>query len=163
MDDIRRILVVIRSSENFQKAVHYGIVLAKRHKSKLYVIIAIHNPFGFERWNVPLPFHAIHEEEYRYVKQEAKKDLDEMIKAEKADSVHIEVLVYTGQMVNKEISRVLEQNKIDLLIMCSHKKWRLEHFLFGGIKKEIIEKMPCSSIETSKFACTHRPVTTCSS
>jgi nucleotide-binding universal stress UspA family protein len=162
MDDIRRILVVIKSAENFQKAVHYGIVLAKRHKSKLYVIIAIHNPFGFERWNVPLPFHSVLEEEYRYVKQETEKDLDEMIKAEKADNVHIEVLVYTGQMVNKEISRVLEKNKIDLLIMRAHKKWRLEHFLFGSIKKEIIEKMPCSSIETAKFAFTHRPFTPCS-
>jgi hypothetical protein len=65
-------------------------------------------------------------------------------------------------MVNKEISRVLEKNKIDLLIMCAHNKWRLEHFLFGGIKKEIIEKMPYSPIETAKFARTHRPFTPCS-
>ena len=136
MDDIRRILVVTRSTEHFKKAVHCGIVLSKRHKAKLYVIIAVHNPFGFERWNVPLPFHAVLEEEYRYVKQEAEKDLDDMIKAEKADSVHIEVLVHTGQMVNKEISKVLKEKKIDLLIMCTHNRWSLEHFLFGGTRGE---------------------------
>ena len=159
MDDIRRILVVIRSAEHFKKGVHYGIVLAKRHKAELYVIIAIHNPFDFERLNVPLPFHVVLEEEYRYVKQEAKKDLDKMVKAEKAESVSIEVLVHTGQMVNKEISRVLEEKKIDLLIMCTHEKWRLEHFLFGDTTEEVIKKMPYSPIETAKFVCTHRPVT----
>jgi nucleotide-binding universal stress UspA family protein len=157
MDDIRRISVIIRSADHFQKAVHYGIVLAKRHKAKLYIIMAIHNPFGFESFNVPLPFHAVLEEENRYIKQEAEKDLDEMIKVERADSVDIEVLVHTGQMVNKGISRVLEEKKIDLLIMCTHKKWRLEHFLMGGTKEKIINKMPYSPIETAGFASSHGP------
>lgn len=159
MDDIRRILVVIRSAEHFRKGVHYGIVLAKRHKAELYITIAIHNPFAFERWDVPLPFHAVLEEEYRYVKQEAEKDLDEIIKAEKAESVRIEMLVHTGQIFNKEISRVLEEKKINLLIMCTHEKWRLEHFLFGGTTEDIIKKMPYSPIETARFAYNHRPVT----
>ena len=132
MDDIRRILVVTRSTEHFQEAVHCGIVLAKRHRAELYVILAIHNPFGLKGWTVPLPSHVILEEEYENVQQEVERDLHDMIDAENADSVHIDVLIRTGQMVNREISRVLKEKKIDLLIMCTHKEWHLEHFLFGG-------------------------------
>jgi len=33
---------------------------------------------------------------------------------------------------------------IDLIIMLAHSEWRLEHFLFGRIKEEIIRKTPCS-------------------
>ena len=45
---------------------------------------------------------------------------------------------------NKEVFRVVQEKKIDLLIMRAHMEWRLEHFLFGRSNEEIIRKMPCS-------------------
>ena len=114
MNDIRRILVVTRSSNHCHRVVHYGIVLAKRHKAKLYVIHGIHNPLDLKGWNVPLPSHAVLEKEYENVRQEAEIDLHDMTNAERADSLHIEVLNPTGKMVNKEIIRVVKEKKIDL-------------------------------------------------
>ena len=144
MDDIKRILVVSRSTKYCLKAVHYGILLAKKHEAELYVIHAIHNPFGLEGWNVPLPSHTVLEEEYRNMQQEAKTDLDNMINAEKAGGMPIEVLISTDEPTNKEVFRVVQEKKIDLLIMRAHMEWRLEHFLFGRSNEEIIRKMPCS-------------------
>jgi nucleotide-binding universal stress UspA family protein len=40
--------------------------------------------------------------------------------------------------------KVVKEDNIDLIIMLSHSGWRLEHFLFGRIKEEIIRKTPCS-------------------
>jgi nucleotide-binding universal stress UspA family protein len=144
MDGIKRILVVSRSTKYCRKAVHYGILLAKKHEAELYVIHAIHNPFGLEGWNVPIPSHTVLAEEYESMQQEAKTDLDNMINAEKANGLPIEVLISAGEATNKEVFRVVQEKKIDLLIMRAHKEWRLEHFLFGRSNEEIIRKMPCS-------------------
>jgi len=144
MEDIKRILVVTRTTKYCRKAVHYGILMAKKHEADLYVIHAIHNPFGLEGWNVPLPSHTVLEEEYRNMQEEAKADLDKMIDAEKARGMAIEVLISTGEDTNKAVFRIVEEKKIDLLIMRAHTEWRLEHFLFGRSNEEIIRKIPCS-------------------
>ena len=43
MDDIKRILVVSRSTKNCKKALHHGIALAKQNNAKLYVLHVIHS------------------------------------------------------------------------------------------------------------------------
>ena len=144
MDDIKRILVVSRSTKYCRKAVHYGILLAKKHEAELYVIHNIYNPFGVEGWDVPLPSHTVLAEEYKSMQQDAKTDLDNMINMEKAEGMPIEVLIGTEEPVNKEVFRVVQEKKIDLLIMRAHMEWRLEHFIFGRSNEEIIRKMPCS-------------------
>ena len=144
MDGIERILVVTRSTKYCRKAVHCGILLAKKHEAQLYVIHAIYNPFGLEGWNVPLPSHTVLAEEYKNMQQEARIDLDNMINAEKAGGMPIKVLIGTEEPTNKEVFRVVQEKKIDLLIMRAHAEWRLEHFLFGRSNEEIIRKMPCS-------------------
>ena len=144
MDDIKRILVVSRSTKYCRKAVHYGILLAEKHEAELYVIHAIYNPFGLKGWNVPLPSHTLLAEEYKSMQQEAKTDLDNMINAEKAGGMPIEVLISTEEPTNKEVFRVIREKTIDLLIMRAHEEWLLEHFLFGRSNEEIIRKMPCS-------------------
>jgi universal stress protein A len=143
MDDIKRILVVSRSTKYCQKAVHYGILLARKHEADLYIIHTIHNPFGLEGWNLPLPSITVLEEEYKSMQLEAKSHLDNMINSEKAKGMPIHVFIREGDP-NKEIFRIVEEKKIDLLIMRAHEEGRLEHFLFGRSNEEIIRKMPCS-------------------
>ena len=42
------------------------------------------------------------------------------------------------------IRKVVEEEKIDLLLMPAHEESRLEHFLFGRINDAIIRRLPCS-------------------
>ena len=46
-------------------------------------------------------------------------------------------MIREGEPV-KEILKVIKEENIDLIILLSHSEWRLEHFLFGRIKEEII-------------------------
>ena len=144
MDDIKHILVITRSTKYCKKAIHYGILLAKQHDAKLYVMHAIYNPFGLNGWNIPLPSHTVLAEEYERMQQEAKKDLDDMINAEKAKGLSIEVLISTKETTNKAVFRAIQEKKVDLLVIRAHEEWRLEHFLFGRSNEEIIREMPCS-------------------
>jgi nucleotide-binding universal stress UspA family protein len=143
MNDINRILVVSRSTKYCQKAVHFGVLFARKHDAELYVLHSIHNPFGLEGWNLPLSSLTVLSEEYERMQKEAKSDLDNMINSEKAKGMPINVIIKEGDP-NKEIFKIVEEKKIDLLIMRAHEEWRLEHFLFGRSKEEIIRKMPCS-------------------
>jgi universal stress protein A len=143
MRDINRILVVSKSTKNCQKAVHYGVSLAKNYGAKLYIIHIIHNPFGLRGWNLPLAFLPSLEEEYRKMIQDAKQDLDEIINSEKAKGMSIEDTVIEGEP-RKEIFKFIEEKDIDLLVMSSYEQWHLEHLLFGREIHEIVRRMPCS-------------------
>ena len=53
MEDIKRILVVSRMTKDCRKAVHYGVSLSRKYGADLYVIHVVHDPFGYEGWNLP--------------------------------------------------------------------------------------------------------------
>jgi len=76
MEDVKRILVVSRSTKNCRKAVHYGVSLAKKYGAELYIVHVIHDPFSLEGWNLPIP--SLHEE-YEKLKLGAKEELDRII------------------------------------------------------------------------------------
>jgi universal stress protein A len=143
MRDINRILVVSKSTKNCQKAVHYGVSLAKSYNAKLYVIHLIHNPFGLRGWNLPLAFLPSLEDEYRKMIQDAKKDLDRIVNSERAKGMSIEDTVIEGEP-RKKIFKFIEEKNIDLLVMSAYEQWHLEHLLFGREIDEIVRRMPCS-------------------
>ena len=84
MDDIKRILVVSRSTKNCRKAVHYGISLAKQNNSKLYVLHVIHDPFSVDGWNLPIP--------------SLKQEYEKLVKKARA-----EVVISNCQSINKQL------------------------------------------------------------
>ena len=77
MEDIKRILVVSRSTKDCRKAVHYGVSLSRKYGAALYVMHVVHDPLIFGGWNLPIPSL---EEEYRTMLKEAKKELNAIIK-----------------------------------------------------------------------------------
>ena len=79
MQEVKRILVVAKSTKHCRKAVHMGVMLAKCYGAELYVIHAIYNPFGLKGWNLPIVSRRALEEEYRKTLQDAKTDIDRMI------------------------------------------------------------------------------------
>lgn len=143
MDDIKRILVVSRSTKYCRKAVHYGISLARKYGAELYMLHVIHNPFGLEGLSLAIPSLRTIEEGYKKLQEEAKRELDEIIDRERGKGMPVKVFMREGDP-KEEILSVVEENKIDLLVMLAHEEWRLEHFLFSRSIEAIIRKMPCS-------------------
>jgi universal stress protein A len=149
MEDINRILVVTRSTKYCQKAVHYGVSLARKYGAQLIILHAIHNPFGLEGWNLPLAYRPDLEREYGAMFKTAKVDLDRMIADEKAAGLPIKELVVEGDP-RKKLFEVVKKEKIDLIVMLSYQQWRLEHWLFGRGIDEIVRTMPCSVLLVQK-------------
>lgn len=140
MDDIKRILVVSRSTKHCRKAVHYGISLAKQYNAKLYVMHVIHDPFSVDGWNLPIPSLR---KEYEKLVTKAREEIDHILKSERADGLAIEEWIREGKPAD-EIIAAVKEDKIDLIIMSAHEEGRFEHYLFGRAVEELTRKMPCS-------------------
>ena len=143
MYDIKRILVVSRSTKHCKKAVHYGITLAKENQAKLYVLHVFDDPFGLEAWSLPVVSLKEIQEEYKRMQEKARADLNRIIEAEKDTGISIEVSITDGD-VDERIVHFVKDKNIDLLIMLAHEEGHLEHLLFGRSIDRIIRKLPCS-------------------
>ena len=140
MEDIRKILVVVRTTKECRKAIHYGISLARQFGAELSVIHVVHNPFGLEGWNLPM---VSLEEDYERILKEVKADLDRTIREEKAKGFQIKEIIKDGEPT-EEIVKTVREEKIDLMILQAHEEWKIEHFLFGRSNEELLRRMPCS-------------------
>ncbi len=90
MEDVKPVPVVSRMTKYCKVAVHYGVSLAKRYGAKLSVIHVIHDPFGIERRNIPLPNL---EKDYRRLLKKERQELDEIIANENRSGMQIDVIV----------------------------------------------------------------------
>jgi len=140
MKTFKNILVVSRSTKHCREAVETGISLAHQYGSHLYLLHVIHDPFNLEGWNLPVPsFH----DEYEKMVADARKGLDRMVKIEKDKGLPVTVFVKDG-LPAEEIKKIVDEKKIDLIIMLAHEEGRLEHFLFGRTNDAILRKLPAS-------------------
>ena len=106
MDDVKRILVVSRSTKNCKKALHYGISLAKQFNSKLYVLHVIHDPFSLDGWNLPIPSLK---QEYENFLKKAREDIDRIINSEKAEGLEITEWIRDGKPIEEVLAAIKEE------------------------------------------------------
>lgn len=140
MNDIKRIMVVATDIKHSRETVRYGVSLAKKYGAELVVLHVEHDPFGEDGWN--LPFLSV-EEEYKALLKEAKKNLTNVVLAESTGGLPVKELIREGEPIGV-IRKVVDEEKIDLLLMPAHDESRLEHFLFGRINDVVIRSLPCS-------------------
>ena len=140
MDMFKNILVVSRMVKYDAKVINTGASLARKYGAKLTVIHVVHDPFGIEGWNLPLPNL---EQDYQNLLKKTRGELDKMVGQERKTGIDVEVMLKEGEPT-KEILKTINEKQIDLLIMLAHEEGHLEHFLFGRSNHELVLKMPCS-------------------
>ncbi len=143
MAEFNHILVVSRSTKHCQKAIYYGISLAKKYGAELSIYHSLHDPLGMWEWDLLIPYERTMREEYKKAQQKAKEEIDKIIIAEKAQCMPVKEFIRKGDL-SDEILRIVEEEKIDLIVMLAHERRRLEHHLFDLDIEQIILKMPCS-------------------
>jgi len=146
MENIKQILVVSRMVKYDAKAIHVGASLANKYNAHMAVIHVIHDPFGIEGWNLPMPNLA---KDYKRLLDTTRKELDKIIEQERSGGVEIDVMLKEGEPT-KEILKAVKDRQIDLLIMLAHEEGHLEHFLFGRSNHELLLKLPCSILLIKK-------------
>ena len=143
MEDIKRVLVVSRWTDDCKKAIHYGIACARLLNARMTILQVEHDPLSFRAGTLLLPSLRQVEEEYRAMMAKVKKEVDVIIAREKAQGLAIKQVVKDADPVH-EIVKFVEEEKIDLLIMAAHDETRMEHIFYGRTNREIVRRMPCS-------------------
>ena len=144
--DFRRILVVSRMTKYCKEAVHTGVSLARQYGAELYLVHVIHNPFGIEGWNLPLPSL---EKDYQDLLKESREDMHKLVEAEKAEGLEVVEMLREGDPIEEVVAAVKEFDA-DLLVMLAHEEGKLEHFLFGRSNDELVRRLPCSVLLVKK-------------
>jgi nucleotide-binding universal stress UspA family protein len=140
METFKNILVVSRSTRNCLKVLKTGISLARKYNAKLHLLHIIHDPFGLEGWNLPVPSF---EEEYKKMVADTREKLHKMVKEQEAEGLVVNESIEDSTPVDA-IQRMVEKEKVDLILMLGHKEGRLEHFLFGKTNDAIIRSLPAT-------------------
>lgn len=143
MNEIKRILVINREILHYKKALHVGVSLSKKLGARLYIIHIFHNPFNTEEWGAQIPQNDSRRKLFSEIQKKAKRELDTAIRLNKAQGTLVKEVVREDASAD-EIMKVVEKEKIDLLIMLSHKEGRFEHFMFHPDKHKILRQLPCS-------------------
>lgn len=149
MEDLKQILVVSRMIPYSREAIKVGISLARRFDAKLMVLHLVSNPVDLMAVNAPGLFPGEEYKNYRDGQQEAKEQLDKVIKQEIRGGFAIKELVSDRDPVS-EIVKVVKEEKVDLIVISAHEEGRIEHALFGGENDAILRKMPCSILLVKK-------------
>lgn len=142
MDDIKQILVVSRSTEECKKAFHYGVSLSRTYGASLTILHVDYEPI-LDWGGFAVPSLAAVESEYRAMRKQTEADIRQMLQAEKAGGMKIDQMVCDGEPV-PEVMNIVEERKIDLLIMAAHEEGRIEHAIYGKATHALVRRMPCS-------------------
>ena len=140
MLDVRRVLVTVQAAPDCIDVVGYAANLAERLHAKLYILDIIYNPFAYTGWNLPMPFL---EQNYESLLSSVKERLRVMTEGDLNGRIEVETLVREGEPAG-QISAVVEEENIDLLILPAHEETRIEHFLSGKMIAKIVRTLPCS-------------------
>jgi nucleotide-binding universal stress UspA family protein len=145
MEDIRRILAVSWLTQYCQRTIHYAVSLAAKYGAELSVIHVIDTLWS-QGWNLP----TMSQDESRGKEMERiQAELDNIIGSETKEGVKIKKIIKEGDPI-EEIMKVIEEEKIDLVIMRTHEEGRIERLLVGGSNDALIRKMPCSILLVKK-------------
>ncbi len=140
MDEMRRVLVLVTPTTDCIDVVGEAFAIAGRFQSTLYVLDVVHNPFAYTGWNLPMPSF---ENEYQRNLTQVRDRLQSMVVEGKGKGFAIETLVREGEP-SEQIIKVIEEQKIGLLMLPQHAEGRMEHYFSSRIAERVIRRMPCS-------------------
>jgi len=143
MVQIRNILIPVDFSENSQKAVEYGLFLARNHGAKVYMMHVISQRV----------VDAIHElsikgykgdfvEIMKNVRQDREKEMRSLVASSIADGLKIKFILKEGK-VGTEIIDVAKEVKADLIVIGHQGRTALSDVLLGSVARYVVNHAKC--------------------
>jgi nucleotide-binding universal stress UspA family protein len=141
MINLKNVLVATDFGEASDAALTYGRTLAGRFGAKLHVLHVAQNlylnAFGAEN------FAAIAPTLQQELEAAARKQLDELlVDSDKSGPPAIGVLL-TAPSPAFAIADYAREHDIDLIVMGTHGRGAISHFLMGSVAERVVRMAPC--------------------
>jgi nucleotide-binding universal stress UspA family protein len=134
---ISKIMVTTDFSEVSDRALDYAIALARRYDARIYLAHVITpDPFQFAEPQLA-------QATYEKVRQAAEEGITDILISGKLRGVPHEVLMEEGN-VWPSLEALIVRNEIDLMVVGTHGRGKVEKLLIGSVAEEIFRKADCA-------------------
>ena len=134
--ELQKILVPIDFSDHSRKAFAYALKFAEQFGSELELVNVVTPVIYAEGMVLPAAMENLDQQ----TEEHAKKELDKM--ADEAPKVNVRTAVLTGNPYDEIVTHARKQ-KTDLLLITTHGRTGLQHFLLGSTAEKILRHAPC--------------------
>jgi nucleotide-binding universal stress UspA family protein len=130
----QKILCPIDFDENSSNALERAIEIARHFKAAVILVHAV--PLVAQFGDVPLPIDL-----YRDQQKAALAKLNE-IASRKLGGIEHKTVAYTGDVAGSIVTAV-DQFQPDLLVMATHGRTGLAHFVLGSVAEAVVRRASC--------------------
>lgn len=137
--NIERILFPTDFSEGSASALKSAVDIVKRYNAKLYIIHVIYDATRAAESHIPhVSMDKIFKEMSDWAQEEIKKSYVEDLRG----LPDVEKRILSG-VPYEEIIKFAEKEKIDLIVIGTVGRSRLERFIFGSTAERVVRRAPC--------------------
>ena len=142
----RNIVIATDGSENNQRAVSYGIEIAKLSGATVHALYVV-DTTSFSS----IPMDAGWEAMYEALRREGEKAINEVKKRGEVSGVEVREVLLEGHPSN-EITDFAENNNADLIVVGTLGKTGLDRFLMGSVAEKVVRgsKVPVLVVRSEK-------------
>lgn len=142
---ISKIMVTTDFSEISDRALDYAIALARRYDARIYLAHVISpDPFQFAEPQLA-------QATYEKVRQAAEEGITDILISGKLRGVPHEVLMEEGN-VWPSLESLIVRNEIDLVVVGTHGRGKVQKLLIGSVAEEIFRKADCAVLTVGPVA-----------
>lgn len=142
MNTIRKILVPVDFSRETAEALRFAADLSRRYEAALDIVHVLHTP----AYALPEGFVVPTAEQRSFMLAEVQRQLAQAEQdALDAGAVAVESRILEG-FPSSEIIRVAKEERPDLIVMGTHGRTGMQHFLVGSIAENVVRLAPCAVV-----------------
>ncbi|MDP2645598.1 MAG: universal stress protein [Desulfobacterales bacterium] len=135
----KRIVCAIDFSDVSRRILSYGIILAREFKAALYVCHVIDLPPAGIYGEIYIESLVDTLEQVKKIKDYAHKQIGQLIGKQE---IKWEPVVLVGSTA-EEISRMVEEKGIDLVIAATHGRAKLKRLILGSVTERLLRTLTC--------------------
>ena len=139
MKNIDKILFATDFSENSEHAFDYAAMLASQFNAMLLVVHVINEPVDLRGFYVP---HISFEKLEKEIEESAEQMLEKFCRQHLNDFANFKTYITTG-VPYEEIIKKAEEEQVSLIILGTHGRTGVDHFLFGSTAERVVRKAAC--------------------
>jgi nucleotide-binding universal stress UspA family protein len=137
---LKNILVATDFGEPSAKALEYGRDLARTFGATLHVLHVVENVIS--RYATEFAFVDFPEVQIQ-VEEAARKQLDGVLDAEDRTALRAKPVLRTSMAPAVAIIDYAKNERIDLIVMGTHGRGAVAHFLMGSVAERVVRAAPC--------------------
>jgi len=139
MKKFNKILFATDLSKISEYAFDYALTLSEEFNAKLIILHVISQPIDLQGFYVPhISFETIEHE----IAISAEKMMDKFCRKKIKSYDNYEKFIVTG-IPDIEILKKADMEKVDLIVIGTHGRVGVDHFLFGSTAEKVIKKAVC--------------------